>query len=228
VRLNDERIDVLREMEFPFSVIGRCANTNGISYVDVDFERTIQDAVNYLAGLGHKHIAFLNQSQAAFDAGYGPVVRTETEFQKALREAGVSGVSRFCRSTPQAGFDACQELLTKYPNLTALISMNEGAIPGAMRALAKQNSRIPEDFSILIIASSARVAEMMTPTLTTFDIAAAELGRTSVELLIQQLEAEEREVFQMMVPCHLTIRESTGPCLQNVDKPKDIKQIILS
>jgi DNA-binding LacI/PurR family transcriptional regulator len=225
VRLNDERINLLREIDFPFSMIGRCADTNGIGYVDVDFERAIQEAVNYLAGLGHKHIAFLNQSQSAFDAGYGPVVRTQTEFAKAIQAAGLEGIARFCRPSPQAGYEVINELLAECPDLTALITMNERAVPGVMQALADRNWRIPDDFSLLVIASSARMAEMMTPPLTTSDIAAAELSRLGVELLIQQLEAEEREPLQKLVPCHLVVRGSTGPCIRALEKFRSIPLI---
>jgi DNA-binding LacI/PurR family transcriptional regulator len=222
VNMNDERINLLRELDFPFSMIGRCADTSGIGYVDIDFERTIQEAVNYLVGLGHNHIAFLNQSQSAFDAGYGPVVRTETEFPKAIQTAGVVGISRFCRSAPQAGYEACKELLAEYPDLTALIAMNERAMPGVMQALADKNWRIPDDFSLLVIASSARMAEMMTPPLTTSDIPATELGRMGVELLIEQLEAEEREALQELIPCRLIVRGSTGPCLRTLNQSKSV------
>jgi DNA-binding LacI/PurR family transcriptional regulator len=225
VNMNDERINLLREMGFPFSMIGRCADTSGMGYVDVDFERTMQEAVNYLAGLGHTHLAFLNQSQSAFDAGYGPVVRAETEFQKTIQTAGVVGISKFCRSAPQAGYEVCKELIAECPDLTALIAMNERAIPGVMQALADQKRRIPDDFSLLVIASSARMAEMMTPPLTTYDIPATELGRLGVELLIEQLEAEEREALQELVPCRLTVRGSTGPCLRNLNQSKRVPQI---
>ncbi len=171
VRLNDERINLLREIDFPFSMIGRCADTDGIGYADIDFERTMQEAVAYLAGLGHSHIAFLNQSQSAFDNGYGPVVRSQAAFPKAIQAAGVEGISRFCRPAPQAGYEVCNELLAECPDLTALITMNERAVPGIMRAIADRGWRIPDDFSLVVIASSARMAEMMTPALTTSDIA---------------------------------------------------------
>jgi DNA-binding LacI/PurR family transcriptional regulator len=222
VRLNDERINLLREIGFPFSMIGRCGDTNGIGYADIDFERTTQEVVNYLAGLGHKHIAFLNQSQSAFDAGYGPVVRTEAEFTKAIQIAGLEGVARFCRSAPQAGYEACNELFAERPDLTALITMNERAIPGIMQAIADRDWRIPDDFSLVVIVSSPRVAELMTPPLTTSDTPAAELGRLGVELLIQQLEGEEKGTLQKLVPCRLIVRGSTGPCLRNLDKSKSM------
>ncbi len=215
VHRNDERIKLLQELDFPFSMIGRCADTRNIGYVAVDFERSLQEAVSYLAELGHKHLAFLNQSQEAFDKGYGPVVCTADQFPKVVQTAGVVGIARFCRSSPQAGYEACQELLAACPDLTALISMNERAIPGVMQALADRNWQIPDDFSLLVIASSPQVGEMMTPPLTTSDIPASELGRLGVELLIEQLETEERHVLQKLIPCRLTVRGSSGPCRRN-------------
>jgi DNA-binding LacI/PurR family transcriptional regulator len=218
VRMNDERINLLREIDFPFSMIGRCANTDGLGYADIDFEHTMQEAVNYLVGLGHTQIAFLNQSQSAFDNGYGPVVRTKTEFTQASQAAGVMGISRFCRPAPHAGYEVTNELLRECPGLTALITMNERAVPGIMQAITERDWHIPEDFSLVVIASSARMAEMMTPALTTSDIPVAVLSRLGVELLIQQLEAEEREPLHELVPCHLVIRGSTGVCLRNLNK----------
>lgn len=73
VRERDERIELLRETGIPFSVIGRCTGTTGLAYADIDFDQTTRDAIGYLAGEGHRHIAFLNQSQEVFDSGYGPV-----------------------------------------------------------------------------------------------------------------------------------------------------------
>jgi DNA-binding LacI/PurR family transcriptional regulator len=226
VRSNDERINLLREIDFPFSMIGRCADTTGIGFVDIDFERTMLEAVAYLAGLGHKKIAFLNQSQSAYDNGYGPVFRSQAAFPKALQTAGVKGIARFCRPASQAGYETCKEMLAECPDLTALITMNERAVPGIMRAISERGWNIPEDFSLVVIVSSPRMAEMMTPPLTTSDIAAAELSRLSVELLIQQLETKEREPIQKLIPCRLVVRGSTGPCLRNVDKPKSKVQIL--
>ena len=108
---NDARINLLRESGFPFSMIGRCADTSGIDFVDIDFEKSIQDVVNYLSDLGHTHIAFLNQSQSLFNAGYGPVIRTQAGFEKAISHNGLKGISRFCRAVPQSGYEVFNELM---------------------------------------------------------------------------------------------------------------------
>src|SRR5512142_384368 len=76
VHINDQRVNLLRKSGFPFTMIGRCDDDRD-GYVDIDFKQTMDEALNYLVGLGHTHIAYLNQSQASHEAGYGPVVRTK-------------------------------------------------------------------------------------------------------------------------------------------------------
>lgn len=77
IRLHDERIDLLRAANATFSLIGRTEDTTGISYVDIDFDQMAREAVRHLVDRGHEHIAFLNHSQSAYDAGYGPSVRAQ-------------------------------------------------------------------------------------------------------------------------------------------------------
>lgn len=212
VHLDDKHVNLLREISFPFSMIGRCEDTNGISYVDINFEQTVKEAVNYLIELGHKKIAFLNHSQSEFEAGYGPAVRAHTRFEQVIQAAGLTNITRFCRATPLAGWEAFNNLLVEHPDLTALVAMNDRTIPGIMQAIAERGWRIPDDFSLIAIVSSARAAEMMVPPLTTMDPPSGELGRLGVELLIQQLEGQAQSASQMLLPCHLVVRDSSGPC----------------
>lgn len=217
VHMNDTRINLLRESDFPFSMIGRCADTSGLYFADIDFEQTVQEAVNYLLELGHTNIAFLNHSQAEYEAGYGPAIRAHTSFEQAMQTAGLNGVTRLCRATPLAGYEAFNALLAESPELTALVAMNDRTIPGIMQAVADRGWRIPDDFSLIAIVSSARAAEMIVPPLTTLDPPSAELGRLGVELLIQQLEGREQDVPQMLLPCQLVVRGSSGPCRRSSD-----------
>jgi DNA-binding LacI/PurR family transcriptional regulator len=214
VHLEDERVTLLRKVGFPFSMLGRCEDTDNTGYADIDFEQTVRDAILYLHEIDHTHIAFINQSQEAFDAGYGPVVRTQLAFRKILKDLGSQGISRFCHATPQAGYETCLELVSLHPELTALIVMNDRAVPGVMRAIADRGWRIPSDISLVSIVSSERMAEMMNPPLTTMDPPSASMARLGVELLIKQLEGNDFQVSQILLPCKLIIRGSSGPCLR--------------
>ncbi len=214
IHMQDWRIDLLREANFPFSMIGRCSDNSGISYIDIDFEQTTRDAIQYLKELGHTHIAFLNHSQAEYDAGYGPAVRALDGFYKAAREADIYGIAKNCLASPQTGYDIFQEIMAECPELTALISMNERTIPGVMSAIHERKWRVPEDFSLVVIVSSAGVAQITMPPLTTMDGPCTELGRLGVELLIQRLEGQDAEPVSLLMPSQLVVRGSSGRCLR--------------
>jgi DNA-binding LacI/PurR family transcriptional regulator len=211
VHINDQRVNLLRESGFPFTMIGRCDDDRD-GYVDIDFKQTIDEALAYLSRLGHTNIAYLNQSQMSYEAGYGPVVRTKASFEEYTYLSGLKGVMRFCRPTPEAGYEAFNALIKKYPNLTAIITMNERAIPGIMRAVVERGWKIPDDFSIVALVSSVRMAEMMVPKLTTLEPPSAELGRIATELLINHLEGNGNENPRILIPCNLVLGDSSGPC----------------
>jgi DNA-binding LacI/PurR family transcriptional regulator len=211
VYLNDERIHLWREVGLPFSLIGRNADTTGICYVDADFESAALDTVNYLIGLAHTHIGFLNQSRLVLDAGYGPAVRTQLGYEQAMRAAGLTGVVQHCQAAAPAGYEIFDDLLAADPDLTALITINDRAVPGVVQAVMDHHWRIPDDFSLVVIGSSGCVAELMTPPVTTVEMDISEMGRLGVELLIQHLEGREQDHTQILLPCHLVVRGSTGP-----------------
>jgi len=211
VRFEDERINLLREIEFPFSMIGRCVDCDGIPHVDIDFHETVVEAVSYLMQLGHTRIGFVNQSHATYDSGYGPAVRTQAAYEAVMAQVGLPGISRFCRAVPKAGYEMFNALLAEHPELTSLIIMNDRAVPGVMQAIAYRGWSIPDDFSIVTVVSSASAAEMMIPPLTAVEAMTAEMGRLGVELLIQQLEGQQQEESGVLLPCQLVVRSSAGP-----------------
>src|SRR3954470_16958217 len=54
VRLSDERVDLLAELGLPLALIGRTDTPEASTYVDIDFEQTVDAAVTHLADLGHR------------------------------------------------------------------------------------------------------------------------------------------------------------------------------
>ncbi|MDR7273749.1 LacI family DNA-binding transcriptional regulator [Catenuloplanes atrovinosus] len=211
VHLDDARIEMLRRTGVPFCMIGRTGENREDPFADIDFESTIRDAVAHLAGLGHRTVGFINHSRASFDAGYGPSVRAARAFEEAARDSGLRHFSRFCDDSPTAGREMWPEIVAAQPGVTGVIVMNERAGAGVLAAILRSGARVPEDFSVLSVASSERVAEMTYPPLTTFHPPAAELGRLGVQVLIDRLEGGEVPLVQQLIPCRLVLRDSTGP-----------------
>lgn len=210
VKLRDSRVDLLKARRYPFSLIGHCQHNDGISFVDFDFEHAIASAVAHLAKLGHRRIALFNHSLALLEAGYGPAVRSLNAFEQATRAYGLDGVAVTCDSAGQGGYATAQSLLAQHPDLSGALVLHETAIGGVTQALRGAGLRVPDDFSLVCLIS-ARLAEMMTPTLTTIDFPAAEMGRIGAELLIQQLEGHLGQPVQHLLRGSLTVRQSTAP-----------------
>jgi DNA-binding LacI/PurR family transcriptional regulator len=209
VRLHDPRIEMLIEDGYPFSMIGRCENNDGISYVDYDFEQALGMAVRHLAELGHKHIAFLGYPAAEQAAGYGPAVRTSMGFAAACSELDIRGEARDCEATLEGGTRTMRALLSENPDLSAAIVADDQACAGVIQLLREQMRDVPRDFSV-VAKVFPRLAEMTTPPLTTIDIPGRDMGRKGIELLIREVEGEEHEPAQILLPAALTVRQSTG------------------
>ncbi len=212
IKQRDPRVELLRHRHFPFAMIGHGEDNDGISFVDVDFLDAVREALRYLAGLGHRRVAFLGASDALMDSGYGPAVRTLAGFELGSAEFGLEGTWHPCDTTPREAYAVVGELLRTSPDVTALVTAHHEAIGGMVQAARELGRRIPDDLSLVAI-TSPRQAEAVIPALTTMDFPAAEMGRLGVELLIRQLEAEggELEPIHRLLRAELTVRQSSGP-----------------
>ena len=61
--MDDWRVNLLRENNYPFVMIGRCAEIEDLTFVDLDFENAMLLAVNHLVELGHQNIGLLTYPQ---------------------------------------------------------------------------------------------------------------------------------------------------------------------
>lgn len=210
VHLHDSRVELLKKQQYPFSLIGHCANNDGISFVDLDFEHAVATAVDHLVELGHRTIALCNHPETRTQGGYGPTVRSRQGFDQAIRRAGVHGVVVNCESSFESGYAVTVDLIAQHPEVSAVIVVQDSAIGGVFQALHNAGRRIPDDFSVITLLSR-RFAEMTTPMLTTMDFPSGEMGRIGAEMLIQQLEGNLTEPIQRLLRAELIVRNSTGP-----------------
>ncbi len=210
VRLEDARVAMLKERNYPFTLIGHCQENEGINYVDLDFDYALHTCVEYLAQLGHRRIAFINHSSRLFEVGAGYVIRSEEAFYDALKQWGIGGRACPCESNAQAGYEVAKMLLAEDPALTAIITSNAWVGGGVTRALGEAGLKVPEDMSLVGVVST-HIAEMTTPPLTGIDFPYNEMGRMGADMLIRQLEGEEF-ITQLLLRPPLTIRQSAAPC----------------
>jgi DNA-binding LacI/PurR family transcriptional regulator len=208
--LQDWRVDLLRENNYPFVMIGRCADNTGLSFIDLDFEGAVMTAFDYLVELGHRHIAFLNLSSLTRRENFGPTVRSFNAFQKVREKYGDTFLYREVNTTEADCFETTLQLLAEQPKLTAIFSKHDSVTVGIVRALQQQGRRIPEDFSVMAIAID-QVAQLISPPLTSIDFPTYNVGYQAAKMLISKLKQEPIENEQILLPPKLIVRQSTGP-----------------
>jgi DNA-binding LacI/PurR family transcriptional regulator len=207
---DDWRVNLLRDEGLRFVMIGRCANLAGLSYVDFDVGSGMADAVTHLAALGHRHIGLLTLGRATPEKAYGFTTWAYEGYAAACRQYGLPTCWRTAELGTEEVAAAVRELLTAAPQLTALVTPQDTAVPGILKALAALDLRIPADIAVVGLLDEA-YAEMTTPPLTALSFPSREMGAAAVDMLLAHLGDEDLPPQQLLIRPRLHVRGSTGP-----------------
>lgn len=79
---------------------------------------------------------------------------------------------------------------------------------GILRATRELGIDVPRDLSIVALSNDVRLAEEMTPKLTSVELSAETLGAEAGRILIQKMK-DPSTVEQLIVYAQLIVREST-------------------
>ena len=201
-------IKTLNEQEMPFVTLSPQA-TPGRAAVHVDDEEGGRLAARHLINLGHQHIAVagpaFNYSESRWRGA-----------DQAISEVGGTAINALWPSTEWQGLDKlqqaqqlmCEELLTRHPQVTGIISSEDFYAVSVYRAARKLGRRVPEDLSV-IGYDNMYWTEYLEPPLTTVQQPKEAQGRISMELLQRMIEGDEPEEIWMKPD--LVIRQSTSP-----------------
>lgn len=232
VHERDRRVEYLEDMGMPFALIGRTSDSERHACVDIDFAESFNRAVGYLVSCGHRNLALVNQSQESWDSGYGPSRRARSSFEAACKAAGCRASHYFCNPTPKDGFALAHEMEHAGARHTALLVMNDRALPGLVEGLSRLGVHVPHDLSIIAMISSPRMASSYVTPLTALEIPTRALVEGAVDALVAQLEGAfaakgiapaatgngsdtARIAIQnpegLLLPCTLVQRASTCP-----------------
>jgi DNA-binding LacI/PurR family transcriptional regulator len=211
VKLHDERVARLRARDYPFALIGHCADNTGLCYVDFDFAAATQLAVQHLAELGHSCMALLNYADHILSSGYGPAVRLAEGFVAGATAQDVEGVLLTNKGTLEELTELVIRHLRAEPRLTAFVVSDFVHLAAVTQAAYELRLRIPDDLSVVSILEDY-VAEKVAPPLTNINLPAEVMGRLGAELLIEQLENPDSSSRQVLLPPELHRGQSTaGP-----------------
>ena len=210
IRLQDDRVTRLQQVDLPFVTIGRTGDAGEMWWVDIDYAALTSRCVQHLADLGHRHIALVNRSAELVAAGYGPGHRALAGFTEAVAQRRLDGVDVCCADDAPAG-EACIEVLrARHPAVTAVVTVNEAALPGIQRGLERAGVRVPRDFSVTGVAAR-HWAEDFRPAMTAADVPTHDMGAQAVELLLERLATPTAHPRHVLHAPPISLRATTGP-----------------
>jgi DNA-binding LacI/PurR family transcriptional regulator len=210
IAMQDWRVKLLQENNYPFVIIGRCGDNQGVSFIDLDFENAMLAVFAHLVNLGHQHIGFLAFPESWRQQGLGPAVRALEGFECAVNTFNLAPLYRESGQTVESAYAATNDLLRENPRLTAFVVMHNTMAVGALSALQDIGRKVPDDCSLIGIAFGNE-GELIIPPLTAINWSGHDIGQQAAQMLIRQLQMEGSVPEQILVPPKLDIRRSTAP-----------------
>lgn len=201
-RLSDRALANLAG-ELPVVTLNR--NVRGVQSVVIDTPAGIAQAAEHLISLGHRDIVYVSgpESSWANEARW-------RSMRNALANHGLPAkrIGPFAASRPSGSAAADALLNTK---ATAAIAFNDLLAIGMLGRLREREIRVPEDISI-VGCDDIFGADFCHPPLTTLTAPIEQAGRVAVSMLLSRLtERSPAPRRAMVLPTHLTVRDSTGP-----------------
>jgi DNA-binding LacI/PurR family transcriptional regulator len=202
VRKDDKCIAYLKKEDYPFVVIGKPENTDGILWVDNDNFHAMYSVVNYLIQKGERKIAFIGGSPAL------NVTTNRLEgYKKAMQNIGLKideNMIEVAEFTEISGYDAMKKILTK-SSPSAVVTTDDLIAFGALKAI----NEISDRHISIVGFNNTPLAAFRTPSLSSVDINSEELGYFAVKLLINKLENDKEDISNYIIDTKLVVREST-------------------
>ncbi|CAG9295280.1 substrate-binding domain-containing protein [Celerinatantimonas diazotrophica] len=162
-------------------------------------------AAQYLIDCGHRQIGCVTGPLSQYQA-----LNRYQGFQKALKEAGIAENPAWTIESDfecEGGYAAFNQLAATGTLPTALFAGNDMMAMGMISAANELGIKIPEQLS-LIGYDDIRIAQFMTPPLTTIHQPKYRLGKAAVEALLLKLQNPQSEPQIIQLEPTLVIRES--------------------
>lgn len=111
-------------------------------------------------------------------------------------------------SDKESGYRLMLELLTDFPQIDALICVNNFVAFGALQALKEKGLFIPKDIGVVTFDNEPFSA-YTTPALTCLDVDTFQLGELAAQITMKKIENPNLQNEMTLVSPKLIIRESS-------------------
>jgi DNA-binding LacI/PurR family transcriptional regulator len=202
----DRRPGWLHRRGVPFASYGRLPDRAGHAWVDVDGAAGVAAAVDHLAGLGHRRIAFLGWPE-----GHRVGDDRADGWRSAMAAHRLPAALRgYTDDTIAAATRAAGGLLDEARGPTAVIAVSDTVAVGVLRAARSHGLTPGRDLSVVGFDDTPSAA-LLTPALTSVAQPLQEAAGLLVDMLVARLAGRRPDRRSVLLEPTLVVRDSTGP-----------------
>jgi DNA-binding LacI/PurR family transcriptional regulator len=207
--IDQEQVNKLVGQEFPVVFSDAGPDRPNVRVLKVNYGEGIRQAVQHLAALGHRRIAFISGPMRMRTA-----VTRRDAFRKSMSELGLAAPGLYIVEGDhkmEGGKAAMEKLLALAELPTAVICSNDMTAIGVLHAVDETTLKVPADISVVGF-DDIRLAQFMLPPLTTVQMSCKELATAAVQALCAGIEPDHPQSQQKEWPVatRLVVRRSTG------------------
>lgn len=207
--IEEELIQKLVERAFPLVFVDAGPDLPNIRLLKVDYGEGIREAVQHLAALGHRQIAFITGPLQMRSA-----VARRDAFLSAMTELGLTVPNHHLvegTHTMEGGIKSMEQLLQLADLPTAVLCSNDMTAIGVLHALHRTTHSVPNEVSVVGF-DDIHLAQFMLPPLTTVQMSCRHLAAAAVQALRAGIEPDNIHALQREwpVPTKLVVRQSTS------------------
>jgi LacI family transcriptional regulator, galactose operon repressor len=206
--IEEELVKKLVEREFPLVFVDAGPELPNIRVLKVNYGEGIREAVQHLAALGHRQIAFISGPLRLRSAG-----ARRDAFRKSMAEVGLSVPPRHMiegNHTMEGGMAALAQLRALAELPTAVLCSNDMTAIGVLHGLYETTHKVPRDISVVGF-DDIHLAQFMLPPLATVQMSCKDLASAAVQALRAGIEPDHPKAAQKEweIPTRLVVRKST-------------------
>jgi LacI family transcriptional regulator len=206
--MEEDLLEHLRFRNLPLVFVDIGPKAPRVSNIRVDYADGIRQAVQHLAALRHERIGFI-----AGPLRLRSAMARKDAFQASMKEIGLPVKPDFLVEGDhrlEGGKRALKKLAELRERPTAVLCSNDMTAIGVMREAFELNIKVPQDLSVIGF-DDIRMAEFLTPPLTTVQMSQSELARFAFEALLKEVKRETPipEGSEYVLKTHLVLRNST-------------------
>jgi len=207
--MEESLLEGLRFRKVPLVFVDVGPDLPGVSNIRINYQQGIRQAVQHVAALRHTRVAFIT----------GPLYLKSARarklaFESSMREIGMEiepGMVIEGDHTMEGGMQAFSQLAELRERPTAILCSNDMTAIGVMRQAFERGVAIPRELS-LVGFDDIRLAQFMTPPLTSIQMSQTELARLAFRALLNEVEdpSAAQKKHEYLLHTSLILRKSTA------------------